>query len=482
MERSMRAILFPSSAAGTPGRPGTLAGVLAAGLLSLGLGLGFAPAAAHAAGYVNSEQSPSGIGLAGAMTARADDASAIFYNPAGLGFQSGLSIVAGVTLASPQQSTTSFAAGSEPGGSVFKAAGGVFLLPTIYAAARVSDQIALGLGVFVHHGGGADFQNPEDTRKFPGRFEALRTNIQSVTFNPTLSIRIIPEVSVGGGLDIEVGSLEIVRALALGSAEGRIALAGSSLAFGGNIGALVRLLDGRLNFGLTYRSALNLRFDSLKVGATAPEGVSLVFPYTQGATNLPTPHTISLGIAGKPARWLTISVDAISSLWSSVHDQRVTLSDGGSVTQTSVIPRDWHDAYSGRIGVELDLGPVLQERTKFWPKVRVGFGYDQSPVPTTTLDPSVPDSDRFFPSLGVSLGYRGLGSIELGYTAVLLRTQASENPNLALTYETTIHVFGAAINLQLERVFGKRSAAYSARLLDRSPAAPPEESAKPAAL
>lgn len=481
MKRSMRALLFPSSAAGTPGRPGTSASLLTAGLLTLGLGTGFVPAAAHAAGYVNSEQSPAGIGLAGAMTARADDASAIFYNPAGLGFQSGLSIVAGVTLASPQQSATSFAAGSDPGGSVFKAQGGVFILPTIYAAARVSDQLAIGLGVFVHHGGGADFQNPEDTRKFPGRFEALRTNIQSVTFNPTLSIRIVPEVSVGGGLDIEVGSLEIVRALALGSAEGRIALAGSSLSFGGNIGALVRLLDGRLNFGLTFRSALNLRFDSLKVGATAPEGVSLVFPYTQGATNLPTPHTISLGIAGKPARWLTISVDAISSLWSSVQEQRVTLSDGGSVTQTTAIPRDWHDAYSGRVGVELDLGPVLT-KTKFWPKVRVGFGYDQSPVPTTTLDPSVPDSDRFFPSLGVSLGYRGLGSIELGYTAVLLRSQASENPNLALTYDTTIHVFGAAINLQLERVFGKRSAAFSARLLDRSPELPPEESAKPAAL
>lgn len=477
MERSMRAIFFPSEAAVAAGRPGATTGVLAAGLLTLGLGLGLVPATAQAAGYVNSEQSPAGVGLAGAMTARADDASAIFYNPAGLGFQSGLSIVAGITLASPQQSVTSFAPGSDPGGSIFKAQSANFVLPTIYAAARVSDQIALGLGVFVHHGGGADFQNPDDPRPFPGRFAALRTNIQSLTFNPTLSIRIIPEVSVGGGLDIEVGSLEIVRSLALGSAEGRIALAGSSLAFGGNIGALVRLLDGRLNFGLSFRSALNLRFDSLKVGATAPDGVSLLFPYTQGATNLPTPHTISLGIAGKPARWLTISVDAISSLWSAVHDQRITLSDGGSLTQTSVIPRSWRDAYSGRIGVELDLGPVLEGKTKFWPKVRVGFGYDQSPVPPSTLDTSVPDADRFFPSLGVSLGYRGLGSIELGYTAILFRSQPSENPNLPLTYDTTIHVFGAAINLQLERVFGKRSAAYSARLLDRSPAVPVEEAA-----
>lgn len=466
----MRAVLFSSPAPGSSGRAGA---VLPLGLALL---LGLFPTAVRAAGYVNSEQSPAGVGLAGAMTARADDASAIFYNPAGLGFQSGLSVVAGITLASPAQSVTQVGS-TDSGGGVYKAQPATFVLPTIYAAARVTDQLALGLGVFVHHGGGSDFQNPDDSRPFPGRFLALRTSIQSVTFNPTLSIRIVPEVSVGGGLDVELGSLEIVRALALGSAEGRIALSGSSTAVGGNIGALARLLDGRLNFGLTFRSSLNLRFADLKVGATGPAGVVFPFAYNRGATNLPTPHTVTLGVAGKPARWLTISVDVVSSLWSTVHEQRITLSDDAGQTQTTVVPRDWHDAYSGRIGVEVDLGPVLEGRTKFWPKVRVGFGYDQSPVPAQTLDPSVPDADRFFPAVGVSLGYRGLGSIELSYSPILLGSRPAENPNLALTYETTIHVFGAAINLQLERVFGKRSPAFAARLLDRSRDLPAEDAA-----
>ena len=102
---------------------------------------------------------------------------------------------------------------------------------------------------------------------------------------------------------------------------------------------------------------------------------------------------------------------------------------------------------------------------------------DPTPVPAQTLDPAVPDADRYFPAFGVSLGYRGLGSIELSYTPILLGSRTSENPNLALTYETTIHVFGAAINLQLERVFGKRSPAFAARLLSRSPELPAEEAA-----
>lgn len=468
----MRAILSSSLAPGPAGGAGRRGG--ASRLLPLGLALvlGLFPGAAGAAGYVNSEQSPAGVGLAGALTARADDASAIFYNPAGLGFQSGLSVIAGISLASPTVSAT------DPSGGVFPAQAANFILPTIFVAARVTDQLALGLGVFVHHGGGANFENPDDSRPFPGRFLTLRSAIQTVTFNPTLSIRIVPEVSVGGGLDIEIGSLELVRSLALGSAEGRIALAGSSTpAIGGNIGALIRLIDGRLNFGLTFRSSLNLRFDELRVGATGPSGISFQFPFNRGATNLPTPHTVTIGVAGQPARWLTLSLDVVSSLWSTVHDQRITLSDDAGDIQTTTVPRNWRDAYSVRGGVEVDLGPVLEARTKFWPKLRVGFGYDPTPVPAQTLDPAVPDADRFFPAVGVSLGYRGLGSIELSYTPILLGSRTSENPNLALTYETTIHVFGAAINLQLEKVFGKRSPAFAARLLSRSPEIPPEESA-----
>ena len=189
-------------------------------------------------------------------------------------------------------------------------------------------------------------------------------------------------------------------------------------------------------------------------------------------SELPTPHTISVGVAGKPLPWLTVSADYIATLWSSVREQRITLSSDDNHTQTQIIPRAWSDASSGRLGLEADLRTFLP-KSKLWPKIRVGFGYDQSPVPSSTLEPSAPDADRILPSVGFALGLRGVGSIEASYSAVIFSQRTSENPDLRLTYNGTLHVISAALNLQLERVFGTHSAPYSARLLDRTADLPP---------
>jgi long-chain fatty acid transport protein len=458
----MRATQIPSPTRGTPR-------LLGAAALLFGAGLGLLPASAFAAAFVNSDQSPAGVGLAGAMVARPDDASAIYYNPAGLGFQSGLSVLAGMSLLSLHQSVT------DPSGTVYNSQGGNFVLPTIFAAARVSDRISLGLGAYVNHALTADWQSSDPTQLFPGRYKALRVSIQSLTFNPTIAIRPIPELSIGAGIDVELGSLDLVRSLAFGSADGRIEVAGSAVAVGGNIGALLRLLDGRLNIGLAYRSAINFHFSGMQLGTTAPAGVSLVFPYNQAATDLQTPHSISVGAAGKPVRWLTISADFISTLWGDVHNQTLTLSDGAAATQVSVSPRDWKDSYSGRLGLEADLATLLPTASKLWPKLRLGFGYDQSPVPATTIDTATPDGDRLFPTVGVSLGYRGLGSIELGYAALIFRSRTAQNPDLPLSYDSMVHVFSAALNLQLDWLFGRRSTGFAGRQLDPAPLPPPGE-------
>lgn len=441
-------------------------------VLALGIGLGLLPSPCpswvHAAGYVNSDQSPAGVGLAGAMSARADDASAIYYNPAGLGFQSGLSVLAGISLVNLSQSVTDSA------NKTYNSQGGNFVLPTIFAAARATDRLSIGLGVFVNHALTADWQDENATQPFPGRYKALKVSIQSFTFNPTIALRVVPQVSLALGLDVELGSLEVVRALALGSADGKISVAGSAVGVGGNFGALGRFLDGRLNFALTYRSGINLHFEGMQVGATAPPGVSLVFPFNQATTDLPTPHTITVGMSGKPVPMLALSFDLISTLWSDNKNQSLKLTDPNGTSQVQITPQNWHDTYSPRVGIEADFASLLPS-SKLWPKARLGFGYDPTPVPTKTQDSSSPDSDRFIAAVGVSLGYRGIGSIELAYSAVIFQPRTTDNPDLPLSYSSMINVFSVALNLQLETLFGQRSPQYRARLLDRSPKAAEEE-------
>ena len=53
----------------------------------------FSPAAAQAAGFGIYEQGARAMGTAGAFTARADDPSAIYFNPAGLAHLEGGSLL-----------------------------------------------------------------------------------------------------------------------------------------------------------------------------------------------------------------------------------------------------------------------------------------------------------------------------------------------------------------------------------------------------
>src|SRR5687767_4806771 len=108
----------------------------------------------------------SGMGLA--FTAVADDPSAIFYNPAGLGWQTHFSGQVGGSLLTK-------VAGEFEGANPFPGTGfGVeqqhetsFLLPTTYAVVPLTSNVNFGLGIFAPYGLGFRW---EDAEEFSGRF------------------------------------------------------------------------------------------------------------------------------------------------------------------------------------------------------------------------------------------------------------------------------------------------------------------------
>jgi long-chain fatty acid transport protein len=421
------------------------------------LGLPLAPGRAEAAAFSVYEQSPEGTALAGAMTARVDDASAIFYNPAGLGFQSGISALAGFTYLTAQSTVT---AGN--GGPSFQSLRGNFVLPDLYFAARLDDKVSLGIGGYTSYGLTVDWQNPADTQSFPGRYLTLRAALQTFTINPTVAVRPIPEISLAAGLDVVVGSVELLRNLNFGSADGRIDLSGGTVAVGANVGGMARLFGGVLSLGLSYRSAVSLNFNNAQVGFTPPVGVATTLPYTMAQTEIGLPHTIAAGLAVRPWSWLVVSADMNAFLWSDTTQQTITLSDAtGKNTLTSQTPRNWNNAYAGRLGLEFDLSRALSMQSRIVPKVRVGFAYDQSPVPLATLDPSLPDADRYLVSGGVSVGYRGLGSVDLSYEAVILGSRTATNPSLPITYESNVaDVVSLALVLNYEGILSHRGKGF----------------------
>src|SRR5437899_525175 len=127
-----------------------------------------ASGAASAAGFYIQEQSAAGVGRAHAgNVAAADDASTIYYNPAGMTQLPGIQVDQGITVIVPDAGLTDrgtvdhspVAANSRPGGGNGGNAGSATPLGNFYVSAQIPDQpIWVGFGVSVPYGFAAKYE------------------------------------------------------------------------------------------------------------------------------------------------------------------------------------------------------------------------------------------------------------------------------------------------------------------------------------
>ena len=102
---------------------------------------------ARASGYHVDEQDSRATGRAGAVVARTENSSAVYYNPAGLAELHGVQFQAGASLVRPTAEFT-----NQAGGAVTEANTNSFVLPHVFGSWRASPMVALGLGVYSPYG------------------------------------------------------------------------------------------------------------------------------------------------------------------------------------------------------------------------------------------------------------------------------------------------------------------------------------------
>jgi long-subunit fatty acid transport protein len=83
--------------------------------------------------------------------------------------------------------------------------------------------------------------------------------------------------------------------------------------------------------------------------------------------------------------------------------------------------------------------------------VRLGAGYDTSPVPSSKLGPLLPDTDRVLVSAGIGVRYR-MFTVDVGYLAVFLLKKTATNPDLIATYQTFGQVISGSVTLRFEHL------------------------------
>jgi len=98
-----------------------------------------------------------GSALMGTMVARADDPSAIFYNPAGLVQLPGFQVMGGFSLIVPRAEIVTLFGGVDTGTLM---SSHVSAVPHLFASYRIADRVWLGLGLNSPFGLGSSITTP----------------------------------------------------------------------------------------------------------------------------------------------------------------------------------------------------------------------------------------------------------------------------------------------------------------------------------
>src|SRR5882762_84267 len=355
--------------------------------LSLAVAGAFAGGAsqAHASAFALIEQSASGLGnsYAGAA-ASAEDASTIFYNPAGMSLlPGGMQVSAGLNLINLSAKFSDSGSTNAPGrplGGNGGDAGGLAAVPNVYFAMDVAPNWKVGVGVSVPFG-----LKTEYDADWVGRFQAIKSDISTLNINPSVSYKLNEIVSLGFGLNYQRIDAEFTNAINIGASEETAVIkAKDNSGWGFNLGAMFQVApDTRL--GVSYRSAI--KYHLTGTATISSPGVPFASANVNSDIKLPDSESIAVQHRLNPA-W-TLLADVSRTGWSKIKELKIDLDAGGTLSNT---PENFKNTW--RVGVG-----AVHRYNDAW-TMKMGFAYDQTPVNDTDRTARLPDNNRLWLSFG----------------------------------------------------------------------------------
>ncbi|UCH48538.1 MAG: outer membrane protein transport protein [Betaproteobacteria bacterium] len=417
---------------------------------------------AYGAGFQLFEQSASGQGNAYAGAAAvAEDASTIFFNPAGLSFLDGapFAIVGHVINLSAEFSGTatnnatcvppSCATTGNTGGDI----GDTAFVPNVYAAMSIGDKWDIGIGINAPFG-----LKTEYNANWDGRFQGVKSELASLNVNPTVSYRISDSFSIGGGINWQRFEAELTNAVFLPVAlntfvEGSTKLEADDDGWGWNIGALWQLSQAT-RLGVAYRSEIDYTLEG-NVTTLDPTGALVAAASGAAKGDATLPDMLSLSVAFQASDRFQLLADITRTGWSSIN--QINVVDPATGTTRDVLVLDFDDAFRYSIGGNYVLGD-------FW-TLKAGLAFDETPVKNAeTRTVRLPDNDRTWISIGLQrkVGQSGkrVGTFDIAYSHIFIKDAPINHTKLQPTplgtpsstvtgnYEGSVDVFSIQYSVQ----------------------------------
>jgi long-chain fatty acid transport protein len=399
------------------------------------------PSLALAGGFEVLENSPAGVGTAGAQSAVVDDSGAVFYNPAKMTFIKGFSgMVSANIIDAPTKAT------APPGQGIDSESHLTTGIPYIYAVQRIGSRFAVGIGGFTNMS--EQFTWPQGM-SFGGRFLGWWIKLAGINIQPTAAFRPLPWLALGVGIVISPTSIEIQQTLQFGGAEGNVHTSASTTGVGGVVGLYIRAVPRWLDLAFTYRSAIDLDFTGKAALNIPPELSALASPVQNMSTSLTLPHNFTFGVGSHLAPHFSVDFDVHVTLWEVLKSLTLTLTDPnappGTPATTQSQALNFNTSYDLRLGLEYRL--LNNEALR----LRIGGGYVRTPVPRASVRPLSPDADRGLFGFGIGYHYKWFGA-DASYLLQYVVPRTSAEPTYPATYQTTANIVAIGVSLKLEKI------------------------------
>ena len=162
---------------------------------------------ARASGFALIEQGVRGLGNAFAGGAAvAEDATTIFFNPAGLTRLERSNIQVAIHAINPStkfedhgSTLTPLIGGSPLTGGDGGNAGDLAIVPNIYWARKMNEKLFLGLGINVPFGLATNYDSD-----WKGRYHGVDSEVMTVNINPTAAWKFTDKFSMGLGFNVQM--------------------------------------------------------------------------------------------------------------------------------------------------------------------------------------------------------------------------------------------------------------------------------------
>lgn len=436
------------------------------GLVLLGA---LVPGIAAASAFQILEQSPAKLGNAFAGTASSpDDATTIFFNPAGMARLGGPRFTAGGNLILVESAFNDDGSTAGTGTPFERPLPGkedetdeAGLVPNLYYVRPLNERWTFGIGVNAPFGLASSYDND-----WQGRYHATDSELRVININPTFAYSVSDRLSLGIGISYQRADTTLENEVDSFSAcvSGGNTAGNCAAAHGGpgtrdsDSSAKIEGDDDDFVLDLSIHWQAN---DRTSVGATFRQGADYTLkgdadfsksdscrgdPFCSGA--LDTLEGNVKADAGLPDT-LTVSVthvlddrwrlhgDVAWTGWGALQEIEIVNTDNGQTINT--LELDYDDTVRIALGATYhDGGPWT------W---RGGIAFDEAPQTDRELvTPRIPDQDRTWLAFGLNYRFSADSSLDFGYAHLFVddvKIESEEQGNtLRGEFDAAVDIFG----------------------------------------